>query len=295
MVELKLDLPESFLQEEERDGYLVTAEVKKLWAVEMDLLHEFDRVCKKHGLRYILDFGTLLGAIRHKGFIPWDDDIDVSMLREDFDKLMEIGTEEFKEPYFLQNYKTDPKYDIAVAKLRRSDTACLEEMAHEGKFNQGIFIDIFVFDNIPSKDVLESVTRKCYDYFHPFFVLCHEPSRRDGWKLPLTWLRYYLYKMVYGSARKSWEKLERYAKSFAPSGYVADITYIYEPCCRLRQWFESTTIVPFENMLLPAPVEYDALLRDYFGDYMIPVRGASDHVLLSFDVDRSYKDVLQEL
>ena len=85
MVDLNIKLPESFLQEEEREGVVVSAELKKLWAVQLDLLCEFDRVCKKHGLRYILDFGTLLGAIRHKGYIPWDDDQDVSILCEDYD------------------------------------------------------------------------------------------------------------------------------------------------------------------------------------------------------------------
>ena len=75
MVELKIKLPDSFFYEEERDGYWVSSEIKELWAVQLDLLNEFDRVCKKYNLKYILDFGTLLGAIRHKGFIPWDDDL----------------------------------------------------------------------------------------------------------------------------------------------------------------------------------------------------------------------------
>ena len=114
MVDLKVKLPDSFFHEEVRDGYLVTAKVKELWAVQIDLLCELDRVCKKYNLKYILDFGTLLGAVRHKGFIPWDDDLDVSMLREDYDKLMEVGPTEFTHPYFLQNHDTEIGYDITI-------------------------------------------------------------------------------------------------------------------------------------------------------------------------------------
>ena len=100
MVELKLALPDHFLEEEVRDGYTVSKEMKEVWAVELDLLAEFMRVCDRHGIVYYADAGTILGAVRHKGFIPWDDDIDVMMMRDQYDKLQKIGPEEFRHPYF---------------------------------------------------------------------------------------------------------------------------------------------------------------------------------------------------
>ena len=103
MVNLKIQLPEGFLNEEVRCGYVVTHEMKKAWAVMLDLLAELDRVCKKNNIKYYANGGTMLGAVRHKGFIPWDDDIDVMMFREDYDRLMEIGPKEFTYPYFFQN------------------------------------------------------------------------------------------------------------------------------------------------------------------------------------------------
>ena len=87
---IKLSLPEGFLEEEVRCDYTVSKEMKKVWAVELDLLSEFQRVCKLHNIKYAVWAGTMLGAIRHKGFIPWDDDIDVSMPRPDIERLIQL-------------------------------------------------------------------------------------------------------------------------------------------------------------------------------------------------------------
>ena len=92
--------PADFLKEEIRCEYKVTQDLKKIWMVGLDILFELDKVCKKHNLKYFLLWGSLLGAIRHKGFIPWDDDIDVGMLRSDYEKLFSLK-EEFDAPYFL--------------------------------------------------------------------------------------------------------------------------------------------------------------------------------------------------
>ena len=107
MVNLRIDLPEGFLDEEVRNGYTVTSKAKRAWAVQIDLLIKLDEVCKKYGLRYFADSGTLLGAARDHGFIPWDDDIDVTMLRADYEKLKEVADKEFEYPYFYQDMYRD--------------------------------------------------------------------------------------------------------------------------------------------------------------------------------------------
>ena len=106
---INLKIQESFYNPEVRCGYEVSAKMKKIWAVELDLLAKFIDVCNKHELNYFVDGGTLLGAVRHKGFIPWDDDVDVIMPREDYDKLFEIAAQEFQYPYFFHREASLPR------------------------------------------------------------------------------------------------------------------------------------------------------------------------------------------
>ena len=109
-----MELHEKFYEEEVRCGYLVTQKMKKVWAVGLNLLEQFDKICQAHGLRYYACYGTLLGAVRHQGFIPWDDDIDVAMFRDDYERLKLIAQEEISYPYFLQNSYNDSMIWMSV-------------------------------------------------------------------------------------------------------------------------------------------------------------------------------------
>ena len=147
---IKMNLPDEFFCEEIRWGYTITQEMKEVWAVELDLLSELLRVCGKYNIQISATSGTTLGAIRHQGFIPWDNDIDMGMLREDYEKLCEVAPFEFKEPYFFQTEYTDHGSLRGHAQLRNSKTTAIlmTEKKRHLKFNQGIFIDIFPFDRV---------------------------------------------------------------------------------------------------------------------------------------------------
>ena len=154
-----MNVSKSFLQDEIRNDHLVTTEVKKLWAVELDILETFSAVCKKYNLRYYAAGGTLLGAVRHKGYIPWDDDIDVQMPEEDYYKLCELAEDEFSPPYFFQSWQSEQDARPYFSRLRRMDTlACTkEELENDPDRNKGVFIDVFALTGVPDNKAAYSI------------------------------------------------------------------------------------------------------------------------------------------
>lgn len=121
-------------------------ELKQLQATELGILEDFHKYCKQHNLRYYLIGGALLGAERYKNFIPWDDDIDVGMPRDDYEKLKEVWERDCLPMYFLQHEKSDPLFSRAIMKLRREHTCILERSSANVKIHNGIYIDIFPID-----------------------------------------------------------------------------------------------------------------------------------------------------
>jgi lipopolysaccharide cholinephosphotransferase len=123
--------------------------IDRVQAIALDMLDELDRVCKAIGVEYFLIGGTALGAVRHAGFIPWDDDIDVGMVRADYEKFLAYAKDELRPEYFLQTPETDPHVNIAFAKLRRNGTTFRHWSERKLRMHPGIFLDVFPYDNIP--------------------------------------------------------------------------------------------------------------------------------------------------
>ena len=129
--------------------YLTPQEFRRMQLVELELLKEIDRVCRQNDIKYVIFCGTLLGAVRHKGYIPWDDDADVAMLREDYEKFKTVCKQLNPEIAYFQDHTTDSEYRWGYAKVRRSGTSYVRLSQEHMKYKNGISIDIFPLDDIP--------------------------------------------------------------------------------------------------------------------------------------------------
>lgn len=126
-------------------------QLKQIKEIELELFDEFLRICNKYNLRYFLSGGSCLGAIRHQGFIPWDDDIDVSMPRKDFDFFSKIMKDELDDRYVFQSLITEPNCGLVFGKIRKKGTVYSESYSQHINMSQGVWIDIFPYDNIPDQ------------------------------------------------------------------------------------------------------------------------------------------------
>lgn len=293
MLPIKIKLPDSFFNEEERCNYIITTQTKRLWAILLDLLCEFDRVCKKNHLIYSLDSGTLLGAIRHKGFIPWDNDIDVIMHRTEFEKLCKIASDEFVAPYFWQTNDTDPGSARRHAQLRNCATTGILRDEMEGNvplysFNQGIFIDIFILDEVPDDSDLQK-RHSCELALH----------------IPILWE---LKHLLYTNNREPWirdaltHECQRYdsiASQYNGKGYnrVANITLIpirKESTLFPKELFYDLIECEFEGFRFPCPRESETILTGYYGDWHKYVVNNGDHGELLIDIEKPYTEYISQ-
>ena len=299
MVNLSIKLPDSFLDEEIRNGYTITTETKKVWAVEIDLLNELQKVCEKYDLKYYASGGTCIGAARDGGFIPWDDDIDLQMFRKDFDRLCEIAPSEFKYPYFFQVESTDPLSLRGHGQLRNSATTALlnEEIGRTLPYNRGIFIDIFPLDDIPDEpEDLAKFQKRIDKYSKPLerikgLTLFYKPTH--GIKGIIKHLAHIiLLPFKKPLLQHYYFKREAIFKTYLNSNNkeVAELHWPKIRAIAEKSNYSDTITIPFEFTEIQLPSGYDELLKSVYGDWRTPAKAPSIHGGLYFNTDKSYKD-----
>jgi lipopolysaccharide cholinephosphotransferase len=244
--------------------------LRKLQMTELEMLKEVDRICRKYDIKYSLDGGTLLGAIRHNGFIPWDDDADVVMLRPEYIRFYKACKKELdKDKFFLQDFRTDLDYRWGYSKMRRNGTVFLREGQEHGKWNQSVFIDIFVYDQVPDSKILRRI--------HLLICFCIRKGlyAEVGRKSASNGLFRKLYQLLYIIPRDRWvRQLEKMAEitSRKRTELVRHMTYPYRKECRYglpRECFDEYIDKEFEGFKFKIFKNYDLYLTRLYGDYMI--------------------------
>lgn len=286
------------LNEEYRDGHIVTKELKKVWNVELDLLKRFLDFCTANNLKCWVDGGTMLGAVRHKGFIPWDDDVDMVMPRADYDRMLRLAPRYFTEPYFLQSAYSDVDYFRGHAQFRRSDTAAIRPSDSFQPFNQGIFIDIFVLDNAPDDE--EARKKIIHDSTRIFrFLKAKNTAILTSGRLGLVFRKI---KCRHEVKKKGWTAIYKRAEDMLRSTEgedckcVAELSFSGDSIMFPRHIFDETVWMDFENIKVPVPKDFDTFLRTQYGDnYMTPIKAPTYHGELVFDTEHPYTEVLPKV
>lgn len=308
MISSHLKIEDSFFLPEVREGFVVSAEMKKIWAVELDLLNIFARVCNEHHLKWFAHAGTMLGAVRHQGFIPWDDDIDVVMPRDDFERLNELGPSVFIHPYFYQNENTDPFFAKNFARLRNSMTTAIvaDRVYYQYPFNQGIYIDILPIDNIPDNleerrsyydnlTILNAKSSQWRDMIH-----FYHPYRTRGWRKRVKYYVKHLYFKYLAGKKGDYKYYMQQHHDLVMKYDDTDTEYVGEtiipPLGRWewkKEWVDNVVYMPFEMLSIPVPVGFAECLEAGFGkDWRIPKQVGALHGSILFDVDKTYTEYL---
>jgi lipopolysaccharide cholinephosphotransferase len=277
-----------------------------LFNVLLSNLGRFDDFCKQYDLKYYAFGGTLLGAVRHKGFIPWDDDIDLCMLRKDYNKLLElIDVVDIEEPYKFLNPLTDRAFHKGFVRFANIKTTEIPIKDAMYDYNQGVFIDVFPIDAVPDDDdlfkkqvkklkICMKLMRFASRYYSrikskglsgakklAYYILC--PAFFTGL---LNTRKIFLY---YDKVCSQFENIN--TKRVGEISFAwDDDRFIFE-----RNDFDGIDVdVKFENIVLKAPANFDAILRKSYGDYMTPVKQSSEHGTTIFDANVPYSKYKEE-
>ena len=256
---------------------LSAEEFRQLQLVELDVLIELDRVCKKHHINYVIFCGTQLGAVRHKGFIPWDDDADVAMLREDYEKFKAVSSDLNPDICFLQDHEIDPEYRWGYAKVRRTGTSYIRLGQEHLRNKTGIFIDIFPLDDVPCS-VVGQVIQDAFCYFCRK-VLWAEVGKYQTKGIKKLWFSLIshiapvtVYKWLKPYLKKSRNSTPNRVRCllFPAFGEL----YIHHPIRERygmpKKWFLERAEYDFEGHKFFGTKDYDAILKYIYDDYMTP-------------------------
>lgn len=238
----------------------------KIQQTAEEILLVIDRVTREAGTPYYLFYGSALGAVRHHGFIPWDDDADIIMFRADYEKLRAYWLEHPQKGYFFQDVETDPGYNIKITKIRKDNTAFVEPYVKDRRMHHGLFVDIFVLDDYVKNGFL----RRVGEYITMFDYNATRSYKKDSgvgkYIYPITNRIFRgggIFRFWY---RKIFPKLK---KDDSMCSDIASFTNSHRYDFK-REWFGEPRYVPFDGYSFPIPQDAASVLTVCYGDFMTP-------------------------
>lgn len=274
---------------------MTAQEFERLRVIELEILKEFEKVCNKLELRYFCIYGTALGAVRHKGYIPWDDDIDVGMPRKDYEIFMEQGQDLLPENYFVQSFWKEKEYLNPFGKLRRSDTAFIEAASEKNHINHGIYIDIFPLDGYPKNKFSEFMFKWKRIVYDSYIYKDRNQDQLKQANMKNKILRgigkIFIGKMTAWEAVAAKDKLVKRV-DYDEADIVGVMVEDYPAKEAVpKEFFGNGEEVEFEQTTIRIPENWEGYLRHTYGDYMkLPPKEERYplHVCEIIDFEKSY-------
>lgn len=233
--------------------------IKEMQKIELDILKFIVEICKKNNLMYFLTDGTLIGAVRHKGFIPWDDDLDISMPRPDYNKFLKIMKKE-KGRYQIKCVEhSKKKYNYAFAKVVDTKTQLIEEDKFQGE-ELGLWVDVFPIDGLGNdREKAEEIIRS--NKKHVIQILLLESAKEINRKGKIL-------ELIGRKNINRFMKLKLQRNNFYKSKYVSIVSWISDSILTKQEWWSQPVMGEFEGLEFNIPIGYDEILRLEYGDYM---------------------------
>lgn len=287
-----MNFSNDFFKDEYRSGFLVSELMKRTWAAELEVLKIVMDICEKNHITYFADGGTLLGAVRHKGFIPWDDDIDIALKRPDYNRLIQILPKELPDGFVIAGmYSKNERLQKAaltqqlrvIADEKYWSFASYLERFHGYPFLR-IGIDIFALDYIPRDQNLVNLQRSLISILLGTLTYLNDYQKEGTLEEKLV----YIEKSCNVNLNRDkdishqlWRLLDALCCLYQEDecDEVTNYPFLVEyPNYRMhKKWYDEIIYLPFENIQIAAPKNYDEVLTAFYGDYMIPVKNAASH------------------